>query len=188
MPLLASCPYPVRLCHSAGSPPSVFELTTPLTDHTAHCCAANLHHHAQLHQATRKRLAHAAATVACLQNSLGPPLGAAMDDGGDGPTAAAAAAEAAVAVRNPRCYLDVSIGGELEGRIVVELYASVVPRTAENFRALCTGEKGVGADNGAPLHYKVYPSLFPCAFWCSPLQGFEGSMRCGAVAYWGFVR
>jgi len=75
-----------------------------------------------------------------------------MDDGGEG--AAAPAAEAAVAARNPRCYLDVSIGGELEGRIVVELYASVVPRTAENFRALCTGEKGVGADNGVPLHYK----------------------------------
>ena len=76
-----------------------------------------------------------------------------MDDGGEGP--AAPAAEAAVAVRNPRCYLDVSIGWELEGRIVVELYASVAPRTAENFRALCTGEKGVGADNGVPLHYKV---------------------------------
>ncbi|KAF7126457.1 hypothetical protein RHSIM_Rhsim11G0168800 [Rhododendron simsii] len=38
-----------------------------------------------------------------------------------------------------RCYLDVSIGGELEGRIVVELFDDVVPRTAENFRALCTG-------------------------------------------------
>ncbi|KAF2305818.1 hypothetical protein GH714_008248 [Hevea brasiliensis] len=39
----------------------------------------------------------------------------------------------------PRCYLDISIGGELEGRIVVELYDDVVPKTAENFRALCTG-------------------------------------------------
>ncbi|CAI9110126.1 OLC1v1010102C1 [Oldenlandia corymbosa var. corymbosa] len=54
----------------------------------------------------------------------------------------------------PRCFLDISIGGELEGRLVVELYDDVVPKTAENFRALCTGEKGVGPNTGAPLHYK----------------------------------
>ena len=58
-------------------------------------------------------------------------------------------------VVNPRCYLDVSIGGEMEGRIVIELYASIVPKTAENFRALCTGEKGVGPSTGVPLHFKV---------------------------------
>ena len=56
---------------------------------------------------------------------------------------------------NPRCFLDLSIGGELEGRIVVELYKQVVPKTAENFRALCTGEKGIGPNTGVPLHYKV---------------------------------
>lgn len=56
-----------------------------------------------------------------------------------------------------RCYLDISIGGELEGRIVVELFADKVPKTAENFRALCTGEKGIGAHTGAPLHYKGVP-------------------------------
>ncbi|XP_020115214.1 peptidyl-prolyl cis-trans isomerase CYP40 [Ananas comosus] len=70
-----------------------------------------------------------------------------MDSGEAEEAAAAAAAE-------PRCYMDVSIGGEMEGRIVVELYASVVPRTAENFRALCIGEKGVGPNTGVPLHYK----------------------------------
>ncbi|KAF5751225.1 Peptidyl-prolyl cis-trans isomerase CYP40 [Tripterygium wilfordii] len=53
-----------------------------------------------------------------------------------------------------RCFLDISIGGELEGRIVVELYNDVVPKTTENFRALCTGEKGIGPNTGVPLHYK----------------------------------
>ncbi|XP_064936152.1 peptidyl-prolyl cis-trans isomerase CYP40 isoform X3 [Musa acuminata AAA Group] len=66
-------------------------------------------------------------------------------DGGD---------EAAEGKRNPRCYMDVSIGGEMEGRIVVELFADVVPRTTENFRALCTREKGVGPHTGVPLHFK----------------------------------
>ncbi|KAK7331114.1 hypothetical protein VNO77_25328 [Canavalia gladiata] len=55
---------------------------------------------------------------------------------------------------NTRCFFDVSIGGELEGRIVVELFNDVVPKTAENFRALCTGEKGIGPNTGVPLHYK----------------------------------
>lgn len=54
-----------------------------------------------------------------------------------------------------RCFLDISIGQELEGRIVVELYDDVVPKTAENFRALCTGEKGIGSNTGVPLHFKV---------------------------------
>ncbi|KAJ6841195.1 peptidyl-prolyl cis-trans isomerase CYP40-like isoform X1 [Iris pallida] len=55
---------------------------------------------------------------------------------------------------NPRCFMDVTIGGEMEGRIVVELFADVVSKTAENFRALCTGENGVGPHTGAPLHFK----------------------------------
>ncbi|KAM0072256.1 putative peptidylprolyl isomerase [Helianthus debilis subsp. tardiflorus] len=55
---------------------------------------------------------------------------------------------------NPRVFMDLSIGGEPAGRIVIELYADVVPKTAENFRALCTGERGYGRDTEKRLHYK----------------------------------
>merc|ERR1711997_1021991 len=46
-----------------------------------------------------------------------------------------------------------TIGGAAAGRIVMELRADVAPKTAENFRALCTGEKGTGK-SGKPLHFK----------------------------------
>jgi hypothetical protein len=55
---------------------------------------------------------------------------------------------------NPKVFFDVTIGGQSAGRVTMELYADVVPRTAENFRALCTGEKGMG-NLGKPLHFKV---------------------------------
>lgn len=53
----------------------------------------------------------------------------------------------------PRVFFDVSIGGKRRERIEIALFTDTTPKTAENFRALCTGEKGTGA-SGKPLHFK----------------------------------
>ena len=54
---------------------------------------------------------------------------------------------------NPHVFFDIKQGDEDLGRIVMQLYKDVTPKTAENFRLLCTGEKGMGS-KGKPLHYK----------------------------------
>merc|ERR1711861_1306 len=61
--------------------------------------------------------------------------------------------EEEAAMPNPVVFFDMEIGGAPAGRIEFELFADVTPKCAENFRALCTGEKGVGK-SGKPLHYK----------------------------------
>ncbi len=54
---------------------------------------------------------------------------------------------------NPVVFFDITADGAPVGRIEMTLRADVVPKTAENFRCLCTGEKGTGK-SGKPLSYK----------------------------------
>ena len=49
-------------------------------------------------------------------------------------------------------FFDVSIGGQAVGKVLIDLFDNT-PKTSENFKALCTGEKGVGK-SGKPLHFK----------------------------------
>lgn len=69
------------------------------------------------------------------------------------PTADEIPLDQATSKENPRVFFDMTVDGKPAGKIVMELFANIVPKTAENFRCLCTGEKGVGP-SGKALHYK----------------------------------
>ncbi|KAI9032606.1 cyclophilin A [Phycomyces nitens] len=58
---------------------------------------------------------------------------------------------------NPKVFFDVAVDGKPLGRIVMELRADVAPKTAENFRALCTGEKGYGY--AGSIFHRVIPDF-----------------------------
>lgn len=70
------------------------------------------------------------------------------------------------AVRS-RVFMDISIGGLPSGRLVFELFNDVAPKTAENFRALCAGDMGVGKVTEKPLTYKVRRRRFNVLFRAS---------------------
>lgn len=55
---------------------------------------------------------------------------------------------------NPRVFFDIEIDKKLAGTVVFELFKNVVPKTAENFRQLCTGEAGKSKISGKSLIYE----------------------------------
>merc|ERR1712032_967052 len=86
---------------------------------------------------------------------------------------------------NPKVFFDMTIGGTAAGRIEMELRADVCPKTAENFRALCTGEKGT-AKSGKPLHFKgsIFHRVIP-EFMCQGGDFTNGNGTGGESIYGG---
>uniref|UniRef100_A0A8C7EYQ7 E3 SUMO-protein ligase RanBP2 n=1 Tax=Oncorhynchus kisutch TaxID=8019 RepID=A0A8C7EYQ7_ONCKI len=58
---------------------------------------------------------------------------------------------------NPQVYLSISADDEPLGMVTIELFSHIVPKTAENFRALCTGQKGFGLRNS--VFHRIVPDF-----------------------------
>jgi hypothetical protein len=78
---------------------------------------------------------------------------------------------------NPKVFFDIQIGTEDAGRVTFELRADVTPKCAENFRALCTGEKDGMGYKGTKFH-RIIPQ-----FMCQGGDFTRGDGTGGASIY-----
>eukprot|EP00943_MAST-04B_sp_MAST-4B-sp1_P006938 g6938.t1 len=85
--------------------------------------------------------------------------------------------------KNKRVFLDISIDGLAVGRLIIKLFDNIVPKTCENFRALCTGEKGLGA-GGYVLNYQgTYIHNITPGFMCQGGDFVTGTGTGGPSIY-----
>ncbi|CAK9112182.1 Peptidyl-prolyl cis-trans isomerase (PPIase) (Cyclophilin) (Cyp) (Cyclosporin A-binding protein) (Rotamase) (allergen Cat r 1) [Durusdinium trenchii] len=84
---------------------------------------------------------------------------------------------------NTKVFLSIKIGFETPKKVEIQLFAKSYPKTAENFRALCTGEKGKG-DSGKPLAFKgsTFHRIIP-GFMCQGGDFTHGNGRGGESIY-----
>merc|ERR1719386_74376 len=85
-----------------------------------------------------------------------------------------------------KVFFDMTVGGASVGKIVFELYTDTVPKTCENFRALCAGDTGKTASTGQPLHFKgsKFHRVIP-GFLCQGGDFTRGDGRGGESIYGG---
>ena len=89
--------------------------------------------------------------------STAPAASAAASTAASTGSSVGAASSAEMLLVKPRVWLALSIDGKAIGRVVLELWSDRMPKTAENFRQLCTGEGGLHVLSRRPLHYKGTP-------------------------------
>lgn len=85
---------------------------------------------------------------------------------------------------NPHVFFEIALDGRVAGVVVIELFADVVPKTAENFRCLCTGEKGRGR-SGKTLSFmgSSFHRIIP-GFMCQGGDFTKGDGT-GGESIWG---